>query len=166
MKYTSSVSLLLLASSIACAQPSSDTLVILTVTGDVSSPLHLRLADLQKLPRRVVHAQDRDQDEHDFEGVELYRILQLAGVQFGDSVKGKKHASSFLVAQGSDDFRALFALVELDPSFTDRLVILAYSRDGTPLPTNDGPLRIVVPDEKRRARWVRQVRSFVVQHVQ
>lgn len=30
-------------------------------------------------------------------------------------------------------------------------------KDGKPLSTEEGPLRLVVPDEKRRARWIRQV---------
>ena len=36
------------------------------------------------------------------------------------------------------------------------VVLLADHRDGQPLSTAEGPLRLVVPDEKRHARWVRQ----------
>jgi hypothetical protein len=39
--------------------------------------------------------------------------------------------------------------------FADRL--LADQRDGKPLGANEGPLRAIVPGEKRHARWVRQV---------
>jgi DMSO/TMAO reductase YedYZ molybdopterin-dependent catalytic subunit len=45
---------------------------------------------------------------------------------------------------------------------TDKTVLLAFSRDGAPLDAAAGPLRIVVPDEKRQARWVRQVTELEV----
>ena len=45
-------------------------------------------------------------------------------------------------------------------AFTDRVVLLADRRDNQPLPTAEGPLRLVIPDEKRHARWVRQVVSI------
>lgn len=35
--------------------------------------------------------------------------------------------------------------------------MLAYALNGKPLEAHDGPLQIVVPAEKRRARWVRGV---------
>jgi DMSO/TMAO reductase YedYZ molybdopterin-dependent catalytic subunit len=56
----------------------------------------------------------------------------------------------------------LFALPELDAAFTDRLVLLADRKNGEPLSSRDGPFQLVVPDEKRPARWVRQVRRIRV----
>ncbi|MFO0893059.1 MAG: molybdopterin-dependent oxidoreductase, partial [Isosphaeraceae bacterium] len=57
----------------------------------------------------------------------------------------------------ADGYRAVFALPELDPDFTDRPVLLADRRDGRPLPGKDGPLQVIVPSDKRHSRWVRQV---------
>ncbi len=37
------------------------------------------------------------------------------------------------------------------------MILLADRRDGQPISTKEGPLRIVVPGEKKFARWVRQV---------
>jgi hypothetical protein len=42
-------------------------------------------------------------------------------------------------------------------------LLLADQRDGKPLSEKEGPLRLVVPDEKREGRWVRQVISLKVQ---
>jgi len=53
---------------------------------------------------------------------------------------------------------------QLDPGFTDRVIFLTDLRDGQPLSTVEGPLRIIVPHEKRQARWVRQVTSLTVLH--
>ena len=63
----------------------------------------------------------------------------------------------YLVVEAADGYRAVFALSELDPAFTDRVVLLADRRDGQPLSMRDGPLQVVVPGEKKHARWVRQV---------
>ena len=65
----------------------------------------------------------------------------------------------YLLVEAADGYRVIFALPELDPAFTERVVLLADHRDGQPLSTAEGPLRLVVPDEKRHARWVRQVGS-------
>ena len=56
----------------------------------------------------------------------------------------------------------MFALVELSPELTDRVILLADTKDGEPLPPREGPFRIVVPGDKRPARWVRQVRAVTV----
>ncbi|HTI10469.1 MAG TPA: hypothetical protein VL832_18000 [Puia sp.] len=39
---------------------------------------------------------------------------------------------------------------------------LADQVDGSPLPANKGPFRIVVPGEKKPARWIWQVNALVV----
>ena len=58
----------------------------------------------------------------------------------------------------------VFALPELDPDFTDtvRQIILADTADGKPLPEKQGPVRMVVPQEKEGARWIRMVESIEV----
>ena len=103
--------------------------------------------------------------EASFDGVELSDILKLAGVKFGEQLRGKDLAL-FLVVGAFDNYRAVFALPELDHAFTDRLVILADRRDGKPLSEKEGPIRIVVPDEKREARWVRQVVTFTIRRAE
>jgi hypothetical protein len=45
---------------------------------------------------------------------------------------------------------------------TERVVLLADRRDGKTLSATEGPLRVVVPDEKRQGRWVRQVITLTV----
>lgn len=57
------------------------------------------------------------------------------------------------------------ALPELDPAFTDKQVVLAFLKNGKPLDDKEGPYRIVIPDEKRMARWVRQVTALKIVEV-
>ncbi len=73
-----------------------------------------------------------------------------------------KNLALYLVVEAADNYRAVFALPELDPAFTERIVLLADRRDDKPLSAAEGALRVVVPDEKRQARWVRQVTSLVI----
>lgn len=61
-------------------------------------------------------------------------------------------------------YRVVFALPELDTAFTDRVVLLADRRDNQPLSAAEGPLRMVIPEEKRRARWVWQVVALHIRH--
>jgi hypothetical protein len=70
--------------------------------------------------------------------------------------------SMFLSVEAADGYRAVFALLELDPAFTDAVVLVADRRDGLPLAAGEGPVRLVVAHEKPQARWARQVRALRV----
>jgi hypothetical protein len=100
-----------------------------------------------------------------FEGVALEAVLEKTGVEFGQALKGKRLASCLLV-EAADGYRAVIALPEIDPAFTDKQVVLAFWKDGKPLDEKEGPYRIVIPDEKRMARWVRQVTTLKIVDVQ
>jgi hypothetical protein len=80
-------------------------------------------------------------------------------------MKGKRMASCLLV-EAADGYRVVIALPEIDPAFADKQVVLAFLRDGKPLDAKEGPYRIVIPDEKRMARWVRQVTTLRIVEVQ
>jgi hypothetical protein len=56
----------------------------------------------------------------------------------------------------------VFSLGELDESIGNLQVLIADSEDGKPLPQGSGPLRLVVPADKRPARWVRMVKAIRV----
>jgi DMSO/TMAO reductase YedYZ molybdopterin-dependent catalytic subunit len=128
----------------------------LKVAGEVAHPLDWTAADLAKLPRATVTAKSHDGKDSSYEGIAISSILEKAGVPAGKELRGKA-VSLYLVVEASDGYRAVFALPELDPAFTDRTIILADRRDGRPLGPREGPLQMIVPGEKRHSRWVRQV---------
>ncbi|QEH34554.1 Oxidoreductase molybdopterin binding domain protein [Aquisphaera giovannonii] len=138
---------------------------VLAVKGEVARPLQLRTADLAGMPRKAVRAKDHDGREAVFEGVLLGDVLRKAGVAGGVALRGEM-LSYYLLVQADDGYRAVFALPELDPEFTDEVVLLADRRDGKALDDREGPFRIVAPGEKRQARWVRRVASLEVRHSQ
>jgi DMSO/TMAO reductase YedYZ molybdopterin-dependent catalytic subunit len=134
---------------------------VLEVSG---STTQLRLTPdlLHRLPRKQVSVPATEHGSAaNFEGVLLRDVLSQAGVPAGTAIRGQV-LSWVVVIDAADGYRAVFALAELDPAFTERLVLLADTRDGKPLPTQEAPLRLVVPDEKRPARWVRQVLRITV----
>jgi len=88
-------------------------------------------------------------------------VLKLVGAKFGAELRGPALAN-YLLVEAADNYRAVFALAELDDTYTDKAVILADTQDGKPLDAKNGPWQIVVPDEKKHARWVRQVTTLIV----
>lgn len=128
----------------------------LEVAGEVEKPLKLTLADLELLPHQTVQAVEHGGEKAEFTGVPLYQILKAAGVPFGEQMRGPV-LSLYIVVSAADGYQAVYALPELDPLATDDPVILADQRNGAGLDASSGPLRVVLPKEKRHARWVRQV---------
>jgi hypothetical protein len=125
----------------------------------------LSRADLEALPQVKVTASEHGSLSVSFEGVTLKSVLEKAGVTFGESLRGKRLTNCLLV-EAADGYRAVIALPELDPAFTEKQTVLAFRREGKPLGEKEGPYRIVIPDEKRMARWVRQVTTLKIVDVQ
>ena len=91
-------------------------------------------------------------------------VLKAAGVKFGQDLRGKGRLANYLVVKAADGYRAVFALPELDPAFSDRVILLADHRDTKPLDAQHGRVQIIVPGEKKHARWVRQVITLRIGH--
>lgn len=125
----------------------------------------LNRSDIETLPHVKVTASEHSSPPATFVGVTLKSVLEKAGVTFGETMRGKRMADCLLV-EAADGYRVVIALPELDPAFTDKQIVLAFLRDGKPLVEKEGPYRIVIPDEKRPARWVRQVTTLKIVNVQ
>jgi hypothetical protein len=91
-----------------------------------------------------------------FEGVWLRDVLQSAAAPLGEQLRGK-HLALVVLLTARDGYRAAFALADFDTAFRDRPILLADRRGGAPLPENEAPLRLVVADEARFGRWIRQI---------
>ena len=124
----------------------------LTIQTEGGKQTVLARSDIESLPHVKV-ATHGAENSATFEGVALKTILEKGGVEFGHSMRGKRLASCLLV-EAADGYSAVIALPEIDPDFTDKQIVLAFLQDGKPLDAKAGPYRIVIPDEKRMARWV------------
>jgi|GEM_PF-1474615 len=133
----------------------------LTVQGIHNTTATLSLEDLAKLPQQSVPVADQGKTVT-YEGVRLSDVLAKVDLPLGESFH-KTAASYYLLVEGRDGYRAVFAWAELDPSFMEKAVYVVTKRDGKALSTKDGPLELVAPGEKRGARWVRQVSRLRVE---
>jgi hypothetical protein len=133
----------------------------LLVTGAVGQDLNLTLEDLKKLPRKSVSTKGHDDQVHQYDGVPIGALLAKAGVPQGSALRGKSMALT-VIAEGTDGYRAVFSLAELDEDFAGESVLIVDSADGQPLGPDQGPLRLVVPGDKRQGRWVRMLKSITI----
>jgi DMSO/TMAO reductase YedYZ molybdopterin-dependent catalytic subunit len=137
----------------------------LDLRGDVPNPQRVDPVALHKLPRVEIHVNDPKAagKESVYSGTPLVEVLKAGGLLLDAGEAGIRESVKLTVfIEAADGYRVAFSLAELDPELTDRIVLLADSRDGQPLLPHEGPFRIIVPQEKRPTRWVRQVKSVTV----
>ena len=111
----------------------------LTVSGDVKYPLSLSLDDVRQLPRKTITVANEHAGENEvYEGTPLAGLLKQAGAVQGAQLRGKAMAT-YVVAEGSDGYRVIYSLAELDSDFQDSEVIVADTMNGKPLGDKLGP---------------------------
>jgi DMSO/TMAO reductase YedYZ molybdopterin-dependent catalytic subunit len=93
-----------------------------------------------------------------FAGPLLWTVLRAAHAV--DPAAPKSAVRSYVLVTGSDGYSAVIALGEIAPAFEDKRVILAETMNGKPL--GAGHLRVVVPEDARGGRSVRDVVSITV----
>src|ERR1700712_3191920 len=76
------------------------------VTGEVTSSLDLKLADLQQFKQTEVTRKDRDGKDHTYSGVVLSDILQKAGVTLGIDLRGE-NLTKFVQVEASDGYQVV-----------------------------------------------------------
>ena len=137
----------------------------LSIGGDVPKPFTLSLDELRALPHVTIEVMDEHEHKQEaYEGVPLVDLLKRAGAPQGEQIRGAL-MTTYVIAEGSDGYRALFSLAELDPAFEDSGVIVADRLDGAPMTGGIGPLRLVAPHDKRPARWVRMLQSITIGNI-
>jgi DMSO/TMAO reductase YedYZ molybdopterin-dependent catalytic subunit len=119
------------------------------------------MADLEKLAQITVKARDHGGEEANYEGASLADVMKRAGMDLAADQHGRG-LTRYLLAEAADHYHILFALPEFDPEFTDRHILVAYRKDGKPLSPTEGPLRLIVPDDKRQARWLRSLTTLTI----
>ncbi len=93
-----------------------------------------------------------------YSGVPLMDLLTPLGVPAGPHGAAMR---IYLVAEGSDGYKAVYSLAEVNPAVQDATVIVADSENGKSL-TSDGPLKLIDRGDKHPARWVRNLVAIKV----
>lgn len=139
---------------------------VLRVGVEGGKTLTLTAKDLEKFARREVKAKAHDEKDAVFSGYNLSEILLAADARIGkDQLRGRE-IGAYLVVEAADGYRATFSITELSADFTDRVILLADTRDGKPLGEKNGTWQLIVPDDKKHGRWVRQVTALKLKKVQ
>ena len=135
---------------------------ILEISGDVPHPRTFQEQEWKQLKRTSLSATNaHEKKTATYSGVLLRDLLKEAGVPSGENLRGKGMLTCIVIS-ASDGYQVTFSIGELDESIGNLQVLVADSEDEKPLPQAAGPLRLVVPADKRPARWVRMVKTIRV----
>lgn len=127
----------------------------LQITGAVERPMRVDLAALQAEPPTQVTASGRT-----YTGASLWALLNQAGIR-GVAANPAATGAMYLVATGSDGFKAVLSLGEIDPSYGNRQAIVAYSVNGAALGAN-GFARLIVGGDSKMSRAVSRLATIEV----
>jgi hypothetical protein len=137
----------------------------LTIKTYDGKTIMLAPADVAALPHKQVTVLNAHTKANEtYSGVPLTDLLSKAGVPSGEAVRGKLFLVG-VVAQGTDGYGVLYALGEVDPAIHTGEVIVADSMDGQKL-VKDGAFKLISTEERRPARWVRNLTTISVVKVE
>ncbi len=119
-----------------------------TLAGQITNPGTFNLAALQAMAQTSV----TPTAGNTYTGVSLWTFLQNAGLITNPLVKNDI-LGKYLVATGSDGYRAVIALGEIAPSFGNLQDLIAIDLNGGGLGTN-GFARLVIPGDTKAGRYV------------
>ncbi len=139
------------------AAPSPQSLTVQTKEKSESIPADAFKGMTHKMV--AVHNEHTNADEK-YSGVLVSDLLARVDTPLGKLLHGKALAI-YVVAEGTDGYKAVYSLAELDPSFHSGDVIVADSMNGQPLGKH-GPYKLVNTEDKHPARWVRNLASLSV----
>lgn len=136
----------------------------LTITGAEGNVLVLTPDEFAALPHKDVSVfNPHSKANEKYIGVPLIELLAKVRVPQGEQVRGKAFLTG-VVAEGTDHYDVLYALGEVDPSIHTGEVFVVDKVDGHKL-EKDGAFKMVSTEEKRPARWVRNLSSIKVVEV-
>jgi hypothetical protein len=132
----------------------------LAISGSISHPQVFPEDALEKLP--PTHVEVTAEGEHGpaknakYDGVLLWSLIEPAGLI--DAPGKKTKPLHVFLARGADGYAVALSIGEIAPMYEGKQVLVAYAEDGKML---DG-LKLVVPGDKRAARFVRDLVSIEV----
>jgi DMSO/TMAO reductase YedYZ molybdopterin-dependent catalytic subunit len=131
----------------------------LSVTGLVSQPLHLSLAELRQFPAThisVTQASGRGPVSLDCSGVLLSALLQRAAISFGP--KNNASLAHTLLIRADDGYAVALSMGEIDPDYGHSAPVIATECGGKPLEA----ARLIVPSDLHAGRAVNGVVAIEV----
>jgi hypothetical protein len=137
----------------------------LTIRGLNGKSITISPEDLAAMAHKAVSVYNEHTKANEkYAGVPLIDLLAKVGVPVGEKVRGKLFMTG-VIAEGTDKYSVLFALAEVDSSIHTGDILVADSMDGQNL-GKDGMFKIISTEEKRPARWVRNLSGISVVEVE
>jgi len=94
-----------------------------------------------------------------YTGVLLWTLLNGNSVGINNAYSSRKNAINTMYAMitGSDGYRAMVSLGEINPSFGNKQVLVAYQKNGNAMPASEGNVRLIVPGDVKGGRKISNV---------
>jgi hypothetical protein len=118
------------------------------------------------LPQEISRTQwtvEHDGVNETYEGVSVTSLLKQCGMPVGSDSRGRL-LGRYVVISAADGYAVAFSLGELDAYFAKQEAMLAERLNGGSLPETRAPLRLVVPGDQHRRRWVGRVTRIEVRN--
>lgn len=132
-----------------------DTVTVRILQGS-GCDARITLEQVRGLPQHSAAVTSKDGETHHYRGALLQRVMEAVCPSIAEMDKHARTRSAVKVTAG-DDFAAVLGAMELDSTFKTRPVLLAWERDGMPLDAHFGPFQLIVPEDLRHSRNVRNV---------
>jgi hypothetical protein len=92
-------------------------------------------------------------------GVPLVRVLADQHRGNNEMAALRSLSDAVILVRASDGYQVAVSAAEVAMDPKGERYLLALSRDGKPLAEGQGPIRLIVPADPKRVRWVRMVTS-------
>jgi 6,7-dimethyl-8-ribityllumazine synthase len=133
------------------AAPSSELTIVSNTPEIALVPRHFTIAMLKALPQQTITALDgHTHTSSTFTGPLASDVFGATGLASDD----KTHSlilRGLVIAEGTDHYRVVYSMAELEPTFTSGKVIVALTRDGKPI---ESGIQLINPLDVKPARWV------------
>ena len=133
---------------------------ILEINGEVIQPLSLSLDDVRhRYPSYTVQTSFLNGVRRlitTFAGARLWDVIGSAQLNV-DPI-----STLCVMARARDGLHCVIRWHEVDPTLTNRIILVAYEQDKQRLTPVDGPLRLVVPGDVRGRRYLRGLVQLTV----
>lgn len=149
----------------AMNKPAAVPSTSLTVTGLSGTAKTFSPADFKTLPHVTVnvHNAHANKDES-YSGVPVKDLLALVAPAKGEGPKVSGNMT-LVIAGATDGFQVALTLCDTNPDCRNGQSIVADTLDGAAL-TQDGAFKLVLSEDKKPARWARNLRSLTVKAAQ
>ena len=139
----------------------STELVLTGITGKTKT---LTSADFKALPHVTVsvHNAHNNKDES-YSGVPVKDLLAMVEPAKGEGPKGSGNML-VVIAGATDSFHVAITLCDTNPDCRNGQAIVADTLDGAPI-VADGAFKLILTEDKKPARWARNLSSLTVKAV-